>query len=179
MAPRHPWKARLGVGIVMLLLAFVGMMVTDTRSAGGWDYWKWMVPVYALLALWLSWYVKREKQTVSPITIWHEILHWFGLISAIFLVSHLVHLGTFSRFVAGIFHLTLLSLALFLAGIYIESVFLLIGVILGVFALLTATLVQYMYSLILPIVIAGAFITGLTIWLSHKKFTSGKPGSPP
>ena len=76
MQPAHPWKARLSVGIIMLALAFLGMIVTDVRTVGGWDYWKWMVPVYAILALWLSWYVKRKQQTVSPITIWHEVLHW-------------------------------------------------------------------------------------------------------
>ena len=170
MEPKHPWQARLGVGIAMLFLAFLGMIVTDVRATGGWDYWKWMVPVYALLALWLSWYVKRQQQTISPITIWHELLHWVGLVSAIFLVSYLVHLGTFSRFVAGIVHLILLGLALFLAGVYIESMFILIGVVLGLFALLTAVLVQYMYAFVIPISLAGIFIVVISIWMSHKKF---------
>lgn len=154
----------------MIALAFLGMVVTDVRSSGGWDYWKWMVPVYAILALWLSWYVKRQQQTVSPITVWHEVLHWIGLICTIFLVSYLVHLGTISRFIAGIFHLILLSLAVFLAGIYIEPIFILIGIILGVFALLTALLVQYLYAFVIPIVIAGVLITAITIWISHQKF---------
>lgn len=170
MQPTHPWKARLSVGIIMLALAFLGMVVTDVRSVGGWDYWKWMVPVYALLALWLSWYVKRKQQTLSPITIWHEVLHWLGLIGAIFLVSHLVHLGTISRFIAGIFHLILLSLALFLAGIYIESIFILIGIVLGVFALLTAMLVQYIYVFIIPIAIAAVLVIAISVWISHRKF---------
>lgn len=170
MQPAHPWKARLSVGIIMLALAFLGMVVTDIRTVGGWDYWKWMVPVYAILALWLSWYVKRKQQTVSTITIWHEVLHWAGLICAIFLVSHLVELGTISRFIAGIFHLILLSLAVFLAGIYIESIFLLIGIVLGVFALLTAMLVQYMYAFIIPIAIAAVLIIGISVWISHRNF---------
>lgn len=170
MDPRHPWKARLSVGITMLVLAFLGMVVTGARTEGGWDYWKWVVPIYALLALWLSWYVHREQQTIRPITLWHEALHWLGLICAIFLVSHLVKLGTISRFIAGIFHLILLSLSVFLAGIYIESIFLLIGVILAIFALLTSILVEYMYSLVVPIILAGILITALSIWISHKNF---------
>ena len=170
MAPSHPWKVRLGVGLTMLLLAFIGMVVTDVRTEGGWSYWKWIVPVYALLALWLSWYVKRQKQTVSPITIWHEILHWVGLICVIYLVSHLVQVGTISRFIAGIFQLILLSFGVFLAGIYIEPMFILIGIVLGIFALITALLVQYMYSIVIPILIAGAIITALSVWISHKKF---------
>jgi hypothetical protein len=170
MQPTHPWKARLTVGIIMLVLAFLGMVITDVQKVGGWDYWKWMVPVYAILALWLSWYVKRKQQTISPITIWHELLHWAGLICAIFLVSHLVQLGTISRFIAGIFHLILLSLAVFLAGIYIETIFILIGIVLGVFALLTAMLVQYMYAFVIPVAIAAVLVTAIAVWISHKKF---------
>jgi hypothetical protein len=153
----------------MLVLAFLGMVITDIRTEGGWDYWRWVVPVYAILALWLSWYVKRKQHPINSITIGHELLHWIGLICAIFLVSHLVQLGTISRFIAGIFHLILLGLAVFLAGIYIEHTFILIGIILGVFALLTAITVQYMYAFIIPIIIAGIIISGITIWLSHKK----------
>lgn len=174
MEPKHPWKARLGVGLAMLVLAFLGMIVTDVQREGGWEYWKWIVPVYAILALWLSWYVKRQKQTVSPITIWHELLHWFGVIGAIFLISYLVHLGTLSRFIAGIVQLVLLSLGVFLAGIYIEPIFILIGLILGVFAAFTAVLVQYMYTIIIPIFIGGAIVLALSVWISHKRFQAEK-----
>jgi len=170
MQPTHPWKAKLGVGIAMIVLAFLGMVITDIHPSGGGDYWKWVVPIYAMLALWLSWYIKRKQQTVSPITIWHELFHWFGFIYAILLVSYLVHLGTISRFDAGIFQLILLSLAVFLAGIYIQSTFIIIGIILGIFALLTAVLVQYMFAIIIPVAIGGMIITAISVWISHKKF---------
>ena len=170
MRPSHPWKVRLLVGIIMLTLAIIGMAVTDIRTAGGWDYWKWMVPIYAILALWLSWYVKRQQQKVTPVLFWHEVLHWVGLICAIFLVSYLVHLGTISRFVAGVFQLILLSLAVFLAGVYIETTFIVIGLALGAFALMTAAFVQYVYALIIPIVIAAVAINVMVVWYLHKKF---------
>ena len=168
MQSGHPWKARLGVGILMLVLAFIGMVLTDTRAQGGWGYWKWIVPVYALLALWLSWYVKWQQQTVRAITIGHEVLHWVGLILSIFMVSYLVHLGTISRFIAGIFQRILLSLSVFLAGIYIESTFIVVGVVLAIFALLTALLVQYIY-VVVSVVVAAILIAGAWIWISHKR----------
>jgi hypothetical protein len=166
---KHPWKARLGVGVAMLLLAFLGMVVTDVRSEGGWGYWKWMGPVYALLALWLSWYVRKQQQTISPITLGHELLHWLGVNASIFMVSFFVHLGIISRFIAGIFDLTLLSLAIFLAGVYIEPTFLFVGIILGVFAILSAVVVQYLYAVIVPVILAGAIILGIMVWISHQK----------
>jgi hypothetical protein len=169
MQSTHPWKARFIVGLVMIVLAFIGMVLTDVRKEGGWDYWKWMVPVYAILALWLSWYVKRGMQTIRVITMWHEVLHWVGLILAIFLVAHLVQLGIISRFIAGIFHLILLSLALFLAGIYIEPTFIVIGIILGFFGLFTAIFVQNMYVIAVPILIGGALLLAISLWVSHQR----------
>lgn len=158
----------------MLLLAFLGMVITDVRVEGGWDYWRWIVPIYAMLALWLSWYVRRQLQTISPITLWHELFHWVGLIGTIFMVSYLVHLGTISRFIAGIFNLMLLSFGVFLAGIYIETTFLLIGIILGVFALLTALLVQYMFAILIPILI-GAILIALSVWITHRGAGEQRP----
>ncbi len=168
MQAAHPWRARLVVGLIMLFLAFVGMVFTNTHETGGWNYWKWMVPIYALLALWLSWYDKRQRSVVSPITLWHELLHWIGLTGVIFLVTYLVHLGTISRFIAGIFHLILLSLGVFLAGIYIDSIFLMVGIVLALFALLTALLVQYMYLLVIAITILSAVIIGVALWLKKE-----------
>lgn len=166
---KHPWKARLGVGVVMLLLAFLGMVVTDVRSKGGWDYWKWVVPIYAILALWLSWYMRRQRQTISPITLGHEVLHWLGVIAAVFAVSFFVHLGIIGRFIAGIFDLTLLGLGVFIAGIYIESTFLFIGIVLGLLACLSAMVVQYLYAILIPLMIGGVAILGIMTWLSHQK----------
>lgn len=170
MKPSHPWKARLIVGIIMLALAFFGMAITDIRRSGGWHYWEWIVLIYAILSLWLSWYIKRTTQVITPITLWHEILHWSGAIASIFLVSYLVHLGTTSRFVAGMFELIILALTLFFAGIYIESTFMIIALVLAIFAILTAVLAQYVYFFIIPIIVVAVVANVVMVWLSHRKF---------
>jgi hypothetical protein len=166
---KHPWKARLAVGMVMLLLAFLGMVVTDVRSGGGFDYWKWVVPIYAILALWLSWYIRKQQQVITPITLGHEVLHWLGVIAAVFVVSFFIHLGLISRFIAGIFDLTLLSLGIFIAGVYIESTFLFIGIALGLFSCLSAMVVQYLYAIMIPLLIGSAVVLAMIVWLSHRK----------
>lgn len=169
MIHKHPWQARLGVALAMLILAFIGMVVTDLNQTGGWDYWKWVIPIYAILALWLSWYTRKRSDALRPVTIWHELLHWTGLILAVVIVSYLQHLGTISRFAAGLFDLVLLSLAVFLAGIYIEATFFVIGIALGLLALFSGFILQYLWSFVLPILVAAAIVVGLTIWISHRK----------
>jgi hypothetical protein len=175
--PKHPWWARLSVGIAMLVLAFLGVLLTDLESTGDWEYWKWTVPAYAILALWLSWYVRRTKQTVSPITLWHELLHWVGLFGAVLLVSMFVDMGILSRSLAGLFVLTLLALTVFTVGVYIESTFLLIGVVLGLFAALVAITVKYLYAFSIPILIIGIGTLVYMIRRSHKKMAPNDSSS--
>ena len=170
--PKHPWWARLAVGIAMLALAFLGVILTDLESSGDWEYWKWTVPAYAVLALWLSWYIRRSKETVSPVTLWHEILHWIGLFGAVVLVSTFVEMGLLSRSLAGLFVLTLLALTVFTVGVYIESTFLLIGVVLGLFAALVAITVKYLYAFTIPILIIAIGTLVYMIWRSNKKVSS-------
>lgn len=169
MEPKYPWWARLFVGVSMLLLAFIGIIVTDLRISGGWEYWKWTVPIYAALALWLSWYERRTKETLSPITLWHELLHWIGLFGAIVLVEVYVEMGLLSRSVASLVALNLLALTIFAAGVYIESTFLLIGVILGVFAAIVAVAIKFLYAFTIPILILGIGAMAFMIWRSNQK----------
>ncbi len=172
ISPRHPWEARLVVSLIMLVLAFIGLVITQVHSTGSFDYWKWVIPIYAFLALWLSWYVRKQMQVLKPVSLWHELLHWLGLIATVLLVSLFVNIGIISRFIAGLFDLTLLSLTLFIAGIYIEITFVFVGIILGVFAFLVAFVAQYLYAFLIPVLLAGALIILLTIWMSHKQFLS-------
>jgi len=169
MKPKHPWWARLCVGIVMLVLAFIGIVVTDLHTSGGWEYWKWTVPIYAAMALWLSWYERRSRDTVSPITIWHELLHWFGLFAVILLIEVYVHMGLLSRSVASLFALTILSLTVFTIGIYIESTFILIGIVLGIFAAVVAIAIQYLYAFTIPALLIGIGVISYMIWQSHRQ----------
>jgi len=152
----------------MLLLAFLGLIVTDVRANGGWDYWKWAVPGYALLALWLSWYLKRQKGALQPARLGHELLHWGGLIGSVFLVSAFIHLGIIGRFEAGLFVLTLLAQAIFLAGIYIEATFLIVGLCLGGLATIVAFTAEYLYAFAIPLLILAAAAMFWLLSRSHK-----------
>lgn len=61
---------------------------------------------------------------MSATTIWHELVQWFGLALAVYLVSIFVNIGLIGRFEAGLVVLTMLALNTFITGIYVESTFL-------------------------------------------------------
>lgn len=171
MHPKHLWTVRLSIAMAMLLLAFIGIMATNILSTGAWVYWKAIVPIYGALALFLSWYVRRTTDVVKPITLWHELLHWIGLILAIFLVEIYVDCGLLSRTLASLFALTLISLTVFTIGIYIETTLILVGIILGIFAAVVALTIEYLYAFTIPILLVGASLISYVIWRSHKKNT--------
>ncbi|MEX0962207.1 MAG: hypothetical protein WDZ28_05070 [Simkaniaceae bacterium] len=157
-AIKHPWKIRFIVGLVMILLALVGLIISTLRQDGAWQYWRIMVPVFALICLFFSWYLRREKESVSLVKVWHEILHWIGLMLAVLLVSVFVSHGIMSRFGASLQVLTLLSFSLFLAGVYIETSFMPIGILLGFFAAGAGIIAEYLYTVMIPLTIAAIII---------------------
>ncbi len=171
--PKHPFRARALVALIMLALAFVGLVITDIRRDGALTYWQIMVPVFALLCLGLSLYIRRTITVIRPISIWHEVLHWVGLGASVALVWFYVHLGTIGRFEAGLFVLTLLALTTFLVGIYVDYSFLVIGIMLGFFAGAAAFVEEYLFSVMLPLTVLVGVGLYYLIRHRHKKHQAG------
>ena len=78
---RHPFKPRMICGLLMLALGFIGVVVTDIKKNGAWEYWRILAIVYALISLGLSWHLKKQGWKTTILTIWHEIAHWAGLVT--------------------------------------------------------------------------------------------------
>lgn len=155
----------------MLIFAFVGLIVTDLWKNGAWNYWHYMSPVYALLSLWLSWSLRRGGHKAPVATIWHEIAQWVGLMGAVWLMSGFVKLGLIGRFEASMQVLVLLALTVFTNGIYTEHSFILIGIVLGLFAGVVAFINEYLFAIMLPVIVVAAIVL---YWLFHRKKSDTK-----
>ncbi|WP_420421111.1 hypothetical protein [Simkania sp.] len=162
----HHWKMRLLVALIMLGLSFIGLIVSDLKQNGAWNYWRVMVPIFAILCLFLSWYLRRQKKIMTAATIWHELVQWVGLALSVYLVSIFVKIGLMGRFEAGLVALTLLALTIFIAGIYVEATFFLIGLLMGIFAAAAALMAAYVYTVMLPLTIIVAV---LLVWVARKR----------
>ena len=169
MMHSHPWRARVIVTLLMVILGFIGLVITDISKVHAWTYWRLMVPVFAILCLGLSWYLRKGQHVVRITTIWHEILHWIGLGLSVYLVDLFVRIGIMGRFEAALMVLTLLSLTTFLAGLYVDVTFVAIGILLGAFVAGAAYLEEYLYSIFLPITLGAVIVLFLIIHRSHRK----------
>lgn len=149
----------------MLVFAFLGVIVTDVWRDGSWNYWRVMSPVFAVMSLWLSWYMRRRGKELNSATIWHELAQWAGLIGAVYLMSAFVHIGLVSRFEASLQVLVMLALTVFVNGIYTEHSFIVIGLLLGLLAGVIALVNQYLFAILVPVAIVG--IVAL-VWMFHR-----------
>ncbi len=168
VATKHhlAWKARFIIGITMLVLALFGMVLTDMKIGGGWLYWRFVTPIFALLSIGLSLHLRHLKLRNTVAKLWHELLHWAGFLLSVYLISALVKMGFISQFQAGVEVLILVALATFLAGVYIEPTFLVIGIALGLLVAGVAFLDQYIYGLLVPVVAIAILVL---FWLSRRK----------
>ena len=160
------WRWRFIVGIVMFGMAFLGVVLTVLKESWSWTYWKILACTFSAIGLGLSSYLKQFRLKTAVVSAWHEIFHWLGLILSIATLSRMVTLGILSPFAASLQALLLISLATFLAGIYIEKSFLFVGVFMGCFALLLSYISLYSFLLFIPISIA--FVLAF-YWFIRKK----------
>lgn len=161
----HSWKLRVCVGLIMLILGFIGMIVTDISKDGSWRYWRDISGVFAVLSLSLSIYLKKMGWKKAIFTLWHEIFHWLGLFLTIATVNYFVTIGVMGSFQAGLVALSLLAFAIYLAGVYIEPTFIPVGIVLGIFAAGSALFAAYIYSIILPLTALAALAV---IWIIYR-----------
>jgi hypothetical protein len=165
--PQH-LKAKLMVGLLLLVLSFIGMIITDFAPGSAWRYWSIMLPFFAIICLWLSWLDSDKKHKLDGVTIGHEILHWLALLATVYMVVIFTQLGIMSNIVAGLFILTLLALATFLAGVYIDLTFMIIGVLLGLFAIISAMFIKYLFVITIPLCVIVIVLLYLLYKHGHK-----------
>lgn len=74
------WKIRVGVLCAMLALALVGMGLTQASDSGVWEFWLFVILIYAGLGLWRkSQSAKQAGHSFSQGLI-REISHWGTLV---------------------------------------------------------------------------------------------------
>lgn len=169
-----PWKARLVVCLLLLLFSVIGLIFTDISPKSAWNYWRVMVPIFAVLCLWLSWYLRRKNYSTVNFThtFWQEILHWIALMVAVYLIMLLVDDGLMGRLEAGLVVLILLAFSIFVAGIYIDVSFMWIGIVLGIFVALASFVTAYLSIIMIPVAIIAAVVIFFLIRRAHSKHMS-------
>jgi hypothetical protein len=156
---------------LLLVLCFIGIAYTDVVGVRSINFWLWMIPVFAITAIILEWsrYLKGNIDGFHFIR--QQLLHWTAVYIAIKVVFILLQLGRLPTNATAFVLMTIMSLSVFLAGIYIGWRFLILGIFMALATILAAYLETYLWVLI-PIAITIVLIGVLIGWQEFKSLTT-------
>jgi hypothetical protein len=161
------WKIACAVAVIMVLLALLGIGLTTTSSAAASTYWISLVPIYGLLCVSLAWARARNDPAVRRPDVIRQVFHWLGIGVAVGLDFYIRGTGVETGIATGMNALLLLALGCYLAGIHLEWLFVLVGMLLTLALLIVAKADQYLW---LIFVVGGLVIAAMLAfgWLLGK-----------
>ena len=157
---------------VMALLALVGTAVTLANASWARTYWLILVPIYGALCVFAAW--QRTGQFGD--TVMRQVLHWLSVAAAMVLDFAYLHgTGAQTATATGLSSLLILALGCVLAGIHLEWLFALVGLLLALILIVVSLAQQY---LTIAFLVAGLAALGFAAyWVTQKRPVAG-PAEP-
>ncbi|MGW8188327.1 MAG: hypothetical protein ACWGNK_13700 [Desulfobacterales bacterium] len=156
---RHILKRYLGsdgiIMILLVLLAIVGIGLTDFSPLTSHWYWLAMVVVTGIACIVMEWSRARKKGLSAATIVKKEVFIWLSVLVAVNLVYFLFQSGRLDSENTGLVILLILALATFLAGLRLDWRLCLLGVLLGG-ALILATYMEEFLWIVLMVVLTAA-----------------------
>jgi hypothetical protein len=143
---------------VMALLALIGTAVTIADVGWARTYWLILVPIYGVLCVFAAWY-RTGHFTGSVI---RQILHWLSVALAIALDFALLRRGEQAATGAGLSSLLILALGCLLAGIHLEWLFAIVGLLL--LAIFTVVSIASQYMAVIFLITAAVVLVFAAYW---------------
>jgi hypothetical protein len=171
----HGLKVFEIIFVILMVLAIIGVGITDFSPARSYWYWLAMAPVFACACLIIEWTRVRSEGKSWLSILRTQLLTWFGLLVAVQLVFLLLRAGRLTYESTGLVILLLLALTTFIVGIQLGFQLCVLGGFLGLTLLFVAFLEQYVW------VIAFVAMLGVvaTFFVLKRKHIQSKAGLDP
>jgi hypothetical protein len=165
----------------MVLLALLGVALSSASNSAAPVYWISLVPIYGVLCLGIAW--TRARQDGRPVRaeVIRQLLHWMGIGVALALDYMVRQTQVETGKAAGLNALLLLGLGCYLAGVHLEWIFTLVGVLLSLALIVVIKAEEYIW---LIFVVGGLAIAAMLAvqWFlgkarSDKSVSSPNPAS--
>ncbi len=145
--------------ILMLVLALVGVGITQAEHAGGKLYWLLLILVYAGISLARAWQRANERHAPVWPMIRAQVFHWLGALVAINIVLYFESAEIAPRGTAADFSLLILALSCYLAGVHFNWSYALLGGLLAVMAVGLGYLDQLsLFALTIPLAVLAVWV---------------------
>ena len=160
---RKHWKARLLVTYIMLTFGFSAFLILNFNHRSLWFFSQIVAGVFGLTSIGLHWYIRRSDHIVSTSSVWHQVLHWIGLGMMIYIISIFISTGFITSTQAGVLCLAMLSLSVFIAGVYTDPALLLVGITLAIYTASSTLFPNHLVLKLIPVTLIAAFCLFLLI----------------
>lgn len=142
------WKIGLTVAIIMVLLAMLGVGLATTNKDIAPTYWICLVPVYGMLCVATAWSRVRRGEG-GRVLIVRQALHWLVIAGALGIEYFIRGSGEETGKAAGFNSLLLLTVGCFLAGVHMEWLFALVGILLALTLFVIDRADQYVWLIMI------------------------------
>ncbi|MGH7790341.1 MAG: hypothetical protein ACRERC_25960 [Candidatus Binatia bacterium] len=141
--------------VVLVLLSGIGVAINDYNPASAFRYWLWMTPLFGIISIVAAWSRARRRDEAVSRVLQTQVMHWVGVVGAVYLVYLLQSTGRMENEAAGLAALIVLALASFLAGVHGDWRLSLVGVVLAVTVVGFAILEQIIWVVVIPVFVIG------------------------
>jgi len=139
--------------ILLVALSGLGVAINDYSPQSAFRYWLWMAPTFGVISITAAWWrAHRRDESVSN-AIWRQVMHWAGVVGAVYLIYLLQRTGRMTNEAAGLGALITVALSTFLAGAHSDWRLMVVGVVLGVTVVGFAILEQLIWIVVLPLLV--------------------------
>ncbi|MFA5985372.1 MAG: hypothetical protein WC782_15250 [Methylococcaceae bacterium] len=132
----------------LMLLSILGVAIVDATEVVSHWYWLALVPVFFSACLYVEWDATKESGVSARTIVFKQVLHWSGLLIAVFLAFFLRNIGSLDNQTTGLVLLLLLALTTFLAGVTMGWLFRLLGIFLGLSLYFVAYMEHYLQMIL-------------------------------
>lgn len=140
-----------GVLVLLVVLCALGVAINDYSPKSAFTYWLWMTPTFGVVSVFAAWLRAHRRGESVPLAVQRQVLHWIGVVGAVFLVYKLQSTGRMTNEAAGLTAVTVIGLATFLSGVYSDWRLILVGIVLGFTVFAFALLEEYfIWVVVLP-----------------------------
>lgn len=155
------------VGVLMIVLAFVGIASSDVSALGTQGYWTLLTVGFAVAAFVMDWLHSAHgvRMTTGALRL---VLLWVGVFVAVQLVYFFIEAGRFANADTGLVNGLILALGTFACGLYVNWRLVVVGVALGFATVAAAYVEQYLWVLL------GVALLAVVVLLVGARLTSGR-----
>jgi hypothetical protein len=168
IAEKRRFHIEEAILVLLLVLSLVGIGIMDFSPADGYGYWLILVFVFCLFAMIIGWLQSKQRADDFRIILREQSMHWTAsllVVGGVFLIHQT---GRISEKDAGLIILLILSLSTILDGLRVGWRFSLVGLFLGVAAVVSVYTPHFLWIELGIAVLIVALTILWELWMERR-----------